>query len=295
MRRAVLFFSACCALLPVCAAQPVSLADDRGRLLVLAQPAQRIVALAPHLTELVFAAGAGARLVGVARFSDHPPQARAIAQVGDAARVDLERIVAAAPDLVLAWLSGNPAPEIERIERLGYAVFVTEPARLADVPRLLRAIGKLADSAAPAERAAREFEREIEALAARHARADPVRVFYEIWHRPLITVNGRHAISDVLRLCGAVNVFAHAPLLTPTVSPEAVLAARPEAAIGGGSADTPLAFAQRWRRFPAAALSGLPAFYVHPDLIQRQTPRLVEGAKAVCAALEQVRASKKGA
>ncbi|HXF65526.1 MAG TPA: cobalamin-binding protein [Burkholderiales bacterium] len=275
---------------PLALAAGIELRDDRGKTVALAAPAQRIVALAPHLAELAFAAGAGGRLVGAARFSDYPPEARGIARVGDAARVDLERIAALAPDLVLAWRSGNQVADVERLERLGYAVFVTEPQRLADIPRLTRAIGTLAGTSPEAERSAGAFERDVAALAARFERAGAVRVFYEIWHRPLITVNGRHLISDVLRICGGVNVFADAPLLTPTVSPEAVLAARPEAVIGGGSADTPQQFAAQWRRFPAAALRGLPVFHVHPDLIQRQTPRIVEGARAVCAALEKVRA-----
>lgn len=268
----------------------LELRDDRGKEVALAAPARRIVALAPHLTELAFAAGAGGRLVGVARFSDYPPEARGIARVGDAARVDLERIAALAPDLLLAWRSGNQAADVERLERLGYTVFATEPARLADIARLVRAIGALAGTSSEAERSASAFEREIAALAERYERASAVRVFYEIWHRPLITVNGRHLISDVLRICGGVNVFADAPLLTPTVTPEALLAARPEAIIGGGSADTPREFAGQWRRFSATALRQLPVFHVHPDLIQRQSTRIVEGAKAVCAALEQVRA-----
>jgi len=271
----------------------IELRDDRGVPVRLAAPAQRIVTLAPHLAELAFAAGAGARVLGVARFSDFPREALAIAQIGDASRVDVERIAALRPDLVLAWKSGNQAGDLERLERLGRAVFVTEPARLSDVPRLLRAIGALAATAPAAERAASAFEQGMGALRAQYAGARRVRVFYEVWHRPLITVSRAHMISDVIGLCGGENVFAHASTLTPTVSLEAVAAVRPEAILGGSRPGRDEAFTREWREAPIRALRALPVFYVDPDLIQRQTPRLLEGARAVCAALEQVRRNRR--
>ena len=259
----------------------------------LARPAQRIVVLAPSLAELVFAAGAGKRLVGAARYSDFPPEARELPQVGDAARVDFERVAALRPDLVLAWKSGNSPADVERLERLGYPAFVSEPARLADIPRLLRAVGALAGTAPDAGKAAAGFEREIAALRARHAKAAGVRVFYQIWHRPLLTVNGEHIISDVILLCGGENVFADVAQLTPNVSLEAVIAAKPEVILGGGSAGGEKEFAAQWRETAVEPLRRLPAYYVNPDHIQRQTPRIVEGAKAVCAALEDVRRNRR--
>jgi iron complex transport system substrate-binding protein len=267
----------------------VAATDDRGKRVALAAPAQRIVALAPSLTELAFAAGAGGRLVGVARYSDFPPAARGIAEVGDAARVDFERIAALKPDLILAWKSGNSAADVGRLESLGYPAFVSEPARLADIPRVLNAIGALAGTGPAAGRAAAEFEREIDALRGRHAGARKVRVFYVIWHRPLLTVSGAHSISDVIALCGGENVFADVSQLTPSVTLEAVIAARPEVILGGASADGEQEFAARWRAASVAPLRDLPVRYVSPDLIQRQTPRIVEGAKAVCSALDEVR------
>lgn len=260
---------------------------------MLAAPAERIVALAPSLAELAFAAGAGGRLVGVARFSDFPPAARDIPQVGDAARVDFERIVALKPDLVLAWKSGNSAADVARLESLGYPAFVSEPARLADVPRLLHAIGALAGTLPAAGKAAAEFEREIQALRGRYAKARTVRVFYQIWHRPLLTVNGAHMISDVIALCGGENVFADVNQLTPSVTLEAVIAAKPEVILGGGSAGGENEFAAQWRTSSVPPLRELPAHYINPDHIQRQTPRIVEGTKAVCAALEKVRMSRR--
>jgi len=236
LRTVFLLIPICYFLFPTVEAQQVSVIDDRGTRVTLAAPAQRIVALSPHLAELAFAAGAGNRLVGAARHSDFPPAVRDLPQTGDAARVDFERVALLKPDLVLAWSSGNPAGDLARVEQLGFAVFVTEPARLADVPRLLRAIGELAGSRPAAEKAAAGFEREIATLRARNAHAARVRVFYQIWHKPLLTVNGAHVISDVIALCGGENVFADLSQLTPTISLESVLAARPEVILGGGSA-----------------------------------------------------------
>ncbi len=276
-------------------AASIELRDDRGKIVALTRPAQRIVAAAPHLTELAFAAGAGAQLVGVARFSDFPQAALGVTQVGDAARIDVERVIALEPDLILAWKSGNQAGDIERLERLGYAVFVSEPARLSDIPRLLRAIGTLAGNAPAAERAAAAFEQDLRSLRAQFGAAPKVRVFYEVWHRPLITVNGAHMISDVITLCGGENVFAAVPLLTPTVSLEAVAAARPEVILGGSQAQGGAEFAREWRAAAVGTLRELPAFHVDPDLIQRQTSRIVEGARAICAHLERVRGSRQDA
>lgn len=274
-------------------AQAVSVIDDRGRTLRLPAPAQRLVALAPGLAELAFAAGAGHRLVGVARHSDFPGAVRAIPEIGDAARVDFERIAALKPDLILAWKSGNSAADVARLESLGYPAFVSEPRRLADIPRALNAIGALAGTLPDAAKATAEFEREIRALRGRYAGAGKVRVFYLIWHRPLLSVNGAHMISDVIALCGGENVFSDLGPLTPNVSLEAVIAAKPEAVLGGGSAGGEQEFALRWRETAVEPLRGLPAFYINPDHIQRQTPRIVEGAKAVCSALEEVRRNRR--
>jgi iron complex transport system substrate-binding protein len=273
-------------------AQPVSVGDDRGRTVALPRPAQRIVTLAPGLTELAYAAGAGGRLVGAARFSDFPAAARKITRVGDATRVDFERIVFLAPDLIVAWRSGNSAADVERLEQLGYPVYVSEPRRLEHIARSLRGLGALAGTAQEAEIAAAGFERAIEGLRRRHETASPVRVFYEMWRKPLMTVNGAHLISDVIALCGGINVFRDARPFTPTVSPEALLAARPEAVLGGSRPGGDEDYAQAWRTQAVTPLREVPAFYVDPDHIQRATPRVAEGAKAVCGALEQVRRAK---
>ena len=231
--------------------------------------------------------------MGVARYSALPPGAPSLPEVGDAVRVDLERIVGLKPDLVLAWRSGNRTGDYERLDQLGYPVFVTESRRPEDIARTLRTLGRLSGTRATAERAAADFERGIGELRERHARARPVRTFYAIWTRPWMTVSGAHMIGHVIALCGGENVFGDLPQLTPTVSLEAIIAARPEAVLGGGSAGGREAFLRDWRASAPAPLDALPAFYVDADVIQRQTPRILEGAKVVCAALEKVRSSRR--
>jgi len=271
----------------------VAVTDDRGAQIVLPSPAQRIVTLAPFLAELAFAAGAGARLVGVADYSDYPADARRIAHIGDASHIDFETLLSLKPDLVIAWRSGNRAADIARAEELGFKVFVAEPVTLASVSSVLRTLGVLAGSSPQATAAADNFDRALAVLRARYAARPVVRVFYEIWHEPLITVNGRHIISDVIGLCGGENVFAQAATLTPVVSLEAVMAVAPRVVLGGGSAATADDFAVEWRdlrRF--AALRDIHAYFVDPDHIQRQTPRILQGAAAICEHLAAVRSAR---
>lgn len=269
-------------------ADPVQVIDARGTTLRLPQPAQRIVTLAPNLTELVFAAGAGERLAGVARFSDYPPAARRLPVVSDAVQVDLERLLVLRADLVLAWQGGTPPDVIARLERAGLPVFVAGASGLDDIARNITAIAQLAGTTAAAEPARAAFDADLRALRAhRHAGA-PVRVFYEIWDRPLMTVNKAHLISEIIMLCGGVNVFAGLGALTPEVSREALLAARPDIVLGGSSADTPAAFAARWAALPPP-FNGWTARHLPADLIQRPTPRIVEGARRLCAHLDALR------
>jgi len=289
---------AVCALLAVFSiaayAGAITVNDDRGNLVVLAAPAQRIVSLAPSLTELVFAAGAGGRLVGAARFSDYPPAAKNIPLIGDASRIDLERVLSLAPDLIVGWKSGNQIADIERLEQLGFKVYVAEPVTLTAIPQTLRVIGALTGTADTAQRAALDFERGIAALRAQYGARRTVPVFYEIWHTPLMTVNGQHIISDAISLCGGKNVFASAPVLVPVVSLESVIMVRPAVVIGGGSATTAAEFAAQWRRHAGfAELADVPALYVDPDLIQRQTPRILDGARVICEDLESIRSNRR--
>lgn len=267
-------------------AAAVQAVDDSGRPIHLSAPARRILSLAPHVTELIFAAGAGSKLVGVTTFSDYPEAAKKIPLVGDYGKIDAERILAIKPDLVIGWQSGNSPADIASLERLGIPVFLTEPRRLEDIPRLLGAIGELAGTQAPAAVAANEFRTKSDILRQEYAGRPPVRVFYEIWHEPLMTINGDHLISAVIDLCGGRNLFSRAGGLTPTISIEDVLAGNPQAVVASHSL-------QGWQAYPRLdAVRHGNLFYLHPDLIQRQTPRILEGARQMCAQIDQARRSK---
>jgi len=267
----------------------ITLHDDRGRDLTLERPAQRIVSLAPHLTELLFAAGAGAMLVGTAALSDYPPPARDIPVIGDSAAIDVERIMALKPDVVLARMSGNPPAEIARLEQLGLRVFATEPRSLAVIADDIALLGRLAGTERTAAAAAAQFRGDVAALRREYQGRRKVSVFYQVWHEPLMTVNGNQVISEVIDLCGGRNIFAGLKTLVPSVSLEAVLAADPEAIVT--TSEQPAAQAlgiwRRWTQMRAVRNGNL--LVIPPDEISRPTPRLLIGARRLCEQLDRVR------
>jgi len=269
------------------AAHALQATDDRGVTISLVRPAWRMVTLAPHLAEIAFAAGAGAKLAGVSSFSRHPAEAQRLPVVASYGRVDVERLIALRPDLVLAWKSGNSPLQIDRLERIGIRVFVTEARALADIPRIVRLVGALADSAEVAEGRARQFENEVADLRKRYAAERRVAVFVEIWHAPLLTVNGGHLISDALRLCGGHNVFAAAKTLTPLVSREQILDARPEAIVTGGFGSEAL---QAWKGLESVpAVRNRRIYAIDPDWLHAQGPHVLQGVRALCGRLELAR------
>jgi iron complex transport system substrate-binding protein len=268
----------------------ITVTDDAGQVLQLDQPARRIVSLAPHITELLFAAGAGASIVGVSGFSDYPPAARLIQRTGSGANLDLEKIVALRPDLVIAWQSGNPAGQVKQLRDLGLTVFVSEPRTLGDIEKTLARLGELAATQPQAQATIDSFNRRLLVLRQHNAGKEPVTVFYQVWDRPLMTVNDAHIISDVIRLCGGVNVFAGLNTLAPQVGIESVLQRDPQVIIAAagdaGDVDVPGDW-QRWS-FLSAVRNG--HLYTIPgDVLVRHTPRILDGAELMCRILNRVR------
>ena len=262
--------------------------DDAGRELQFAAPVGRVISLSPHLTELLFAIGAGDRIAATVRGSDYPAAALNLPQIGDAAGLDFERILAMRPDLVLAWSSGNRSVDVARLRELGLRVLELEPRRLEDIPRHLRLLGRLADRGAQAQAVATDFERRIAALRARYERRSNVSVLFEIWHQPLFTVNRDHIISHVLELCGGRNIFDSLPRLAQEVSIEQVLALNPDVIVVGSEAAD--AGPGNWAVFPwMRAVQEGNVFAVSADAITRQTPRLAEAAQSLCAGLDRAR------
>lgn len=272
------------------AAAAIALRDDAGRNVELKEPARRIVSLAPFLTELAYSAGAGKKLVGVSSFSDFPPEARALPQVGTAMGPEIEALASLRPDLVLAWEDSIRPGDIERIERLGTPVFVTRAKRLEDVPRLLEAVGRLAgtDVAGTAD----GYRRKLAALRAKYSQRPRVSVFVEVWHRPLTTIAGPHWINEALDLCGGDNVFREMAMVAPVVSWEELYRRDPRIIVGAGSDGGEGEFRANWsaRASLSAVRDGRMA-YMDADTLTRPTLRLAEGVASVCAALERARSS----
>ncbi len=283
-------FTLIAALWPVLACAEVSVTDDTGAAVSLKQPARRIVTLAPHLAETLFAAGAGERLVGTVEYSDFPGAAKKVPRVGGYSRVDLEAVVALKPDLIVAWHSGNAPANIEKLRGFGFPVYVSQPDRIEDVAREIERIGRLAGTSSVADAAAARYRTRLDELRRQNERKAPVRTFYQIWKQPLSTIGGRQIISSVIRLCGGENVFGDLQALAPVVSVEAVVAADPEAIIASGMGEARPEWLDDWKRWPAiSAVARGNLFFVPPELIQRHTPRLLDGAEQLCQHLETAR------
>lgn len=270
------------------AAAKITVIDDEGRTVELAQPARRIVSLAPHLTEQLFAIAAGDLIVGTTDFADFPAAARALPRVARAHSVDLERVSAARPDLILVWGSGFPPATIDAVRRLGVPTFISEPARLGDIATSLQRLGVL--TGRPADRVAAEFDAKLAALHERYRGRRAVRVFYQVWSDPLMTLGGRHVISEAISVCGGRNVFADLTPIAPRVSTEAVLAADPEVIITAEPGARPSAALAMWKRFEhLTAVRQSRLVTLDADRMNRHGPRILDETAAMCAAIDRAR------
>jgi iron complex transport system substrate-binding protein len=270
----------------------VAVVDDAGLPLRLQIPARRIVSLAPHTTEMLFAIGAGSSVVGAIDYSDFPPQARSLPSVGSAAYFDVERIVALRPQLVVAWGSGNNPARVQQLRAMGIPVFTSEPRDFEAIASNMERLGVLTGVAQAARGAAEQYRQQVRDLQARYANRPPVRVFYQIWDAPLMTLNDAHLLSHALALCGGVNIFGTLGQLAPTVGIEDVLQLNPEVIILASGRDESRAI-RMWQRFAqmtAARRGNLVS--VTPDWLTRPSPRIVQGTEAICRALDVARSRR---
>ena len=275
----------------VTVAAAVTVQDDDGRTVTLPQPARRIVALAPHATELLFAAGGGTHIVGVVSYSDYPPAATRIARIGDSNRIDLERVLALRPDLIVAWPEGNARSQTDALRALGIPVFNSAPHTLEQIADSVQRLGKLMATDAVAQPAAAALQRELAALTTRHQGQRPVRLFYQVWDRPLYTLSGKHIVSAAIRLCGGDNIFAGLSAIAPVVGIEAVLQQDPEAIVGSGEESAGI---DLWRSYPhLQAVRAGHLFALDGSLLNRPGPRMIAGAAALCEKLDLVRQDQK--
>ena len=287
-----LLATAAIALLAGAARADVRVADDLGHEIRLVSPARRIVALAPHATELVFAAGAGNRIVGVVRGSNHPAAARGLPVIGDVHALDLERIIALKPDLIVSWPYTTPA-QVDKLRERGLAVFVTDPRSIDGIATNIERLGALADTRDDAAKNAADFRARVAAAIPRSS-GPRVRVFYEIWNAPLFTIGADHLITQAIVACGGENVFASIAIPAPQVSVEAVIATRPETIIAGTDGAKRPAWLDDWRRWTAVpAVRDELLQVVDADRLHRPGPRFAEGVAELCAAIANARALRR--
>ncbi len=272
----------------VCA--EIRLLDDNGDELVLAQPAQRIISLAPNITEVLFHIGAGAQIVGADEYSNYPEAAKQIQRVNNHAAANYELILSLKPDLVIAWQSGNGDKIINPLRKLGFPVFVVETREIDQIPDLFHRFGQLSGHEAIAQQRIDEFTQRLNNLRNAQAGKSVVKTFYQIWHEPLITLNGQHMVSDIIRLCGGINVFADAIPLVPYINIESIVAVDPEVIIAGGSEQQQTVHSAQWQKWPSlSAVKNRHIYTIPADLMQRHSDRILQGAQLMCDYLDRAR------
>ena len=276
------------ALVAALAHAEVSVVDDTGAMVSLRATARRIVTLAPHAAELVFAAGAGSAIVGVIKGTDYPKAARSLPVVGDALALDLERIASLDPDLIVTWPWTTPA-QVNWLRDRGIAVFEADARTVDAIPDDIERIGVLAGTRGDASAAATKLRARIAALAP-HLSGMPLRVFYQVSDVPLFTLGGRHLVSMAIALCGGRNVFDELTVPAPQIGVEAVLAADPQVIVAGTADAKRPDWLDRWSAFPSLAAAQRKALYVvDANLLHRPGPRFVDGVDQLCAALVDAR------
>lgn len=264
---------------------------DNGTPDIQTEPGTRIVTLAPHLAELVFAVGAGAQLVGVSAYTDYPEAAARLPVIGDAFVVDQEQLSLLKPELLLAWESGTPAHAIDELRSHGYRVEAIRTRTLADIATALQRIGALTGRDADALAVATGFEDGLDELSARYAGANTISVFYQVSARPLYTINASHYVSEIIDRCGGANIFADLNELAPIVAVEAVIERNPEVMLASSDAGED-AFAV-WQRWPVLAANRHGnQFWIPANEVGRPTPRLLAAGQAICKALQDGRENR---
>ena len=277
-------------LLPSIAFASVSVVDDEKNKIELTKPALRIISLAPHITESLFAAGAGDKIIGAVSYSDYPEAAKKIPRVGGYPSLDLEKIISLKPDLVIAWASGNNKTQVDKLRAFGINVFMSEPRYPEDIAKTIRRFGVLAATNKVAMKASGDFLQHYHSLQKRFSNKKKVKVFYQIWNKPIMTISGGHLISKVIELCGGENVFANLKTLTPRISLEPVLASKSEVIISGGMGKARPEWLDEWKSWPELpAVKNGQLYFIDPALMQRVGPRILQGADKLCELLDKAR------
>ena len=268
----------------------IKVIDDTGYQVIVESVPVRIISLAPHVTETLFHIGAGKKIIGAVKYSNYPEMAKRIKRVGGYKNPDMETIVAMKPDLVVGWQAGNPSSHINKLRSLGIPVYLSEPHKITDIVRNMKVLGKLVGNENKAKKAVDEFRLKYKRLQQNYSGKSKVSLFYEIWNNPLMTINDEHLIGDVIRLCGGENIFGGLDVLTAKVSIESVLERNPVAIVASGMGEERPEWLDEWRKWKylkAAQKGNL--FFIPPSIIQRHSPRILDGAEKLCIHLEKAR------
>ncbi len=267
----------------------IKLTQANGDTLNLAVPVERIITLAPSLSELVFAAGAGERLIAVVEYSNFPQEVKTLPLVGNAFRIDLERIIELEPDLVIAWKSGNPQSALQKLEQLGMLVWQIEIGRPDEIADTLQDISRAAGTEVHGLSAARLFRDRLDGLRREYKDKPSLEYFFQISAQPLYTINGQHLISHGLEICGGQNIFSELATLAPQVSRESVLLANPQVLLATeiDGAATSLDVWLDWPRLDAVHNKAM--LYLPSDEISQSTPRFLDSIELACQLMDEVR------
>ena len=266
----------------------VTVRDDAGQAVTVSKPALRVISMAPHVTELLFAAGGGSRVVGAVNYSDYPEAAKSIPRIGSNREIDIERVIALRPDLIVAWMHNSSERQIDLVRKLGVPVFQSDPQSLDSIPESVLRLGRLMGTDAAANATATQLRKQLAGLRAQYAKRPPVRTFYQVWDKPLYTLSGKSILTDAMRLCGGVNIFDDLNVVAPIVTIESVLQANPEAIIA--TAEKNYGDVELWKQYGSVqAVRNKNLFTLDGNLLNRAGPRMIEGTAAMCEVLEQAR------
>lgn len=288
MKRMICKAAALAVVLVAPLAGAVTVRDDGGNTVTLNKPAMRVISMSPHVTETLFAAGGGSRIVGTVNYSDYPEAAKNIPRIGSNREIDLERVISMKPDLIVAWMHNNSERQIEMVRQLGVPVYLSDPQTLDSIPENVVRLGQLMGTEATANAAAAELRKQLASLRTRYAGRPTVRTFYQVWDKPLYTLSGKHIITDAMRLCGGENIFDKLTVTAPIVSIESVLQADPEAVFA--TAEKNYGGVNLWKPYPTlTATRNDNLFTVDGHLLNRAGPRMIAGTAVLCEKLELAR------
>lgn len=267
--------------------QVIQIIDDAQNTLILNKPAQRIISLAPHISEILFYIEQGEKIVGTDIKSDFPDAAKRISKISDANQINLEAIIALQPDLIIAWKSGNNPKQLAKLKALGYPIYFSEPITLDDIGRNILHFGILTGNKTLASEKAAEFRQQLHQLKNKNPIVNKVKVFYQVWDKPVYTINGEHIISEVIQFCGGENIFHDLKTIAPQISTESVIIRNPDLIISGE--DKRDAF-QEWKKWPSISAVNHDQFLtINSDHIVRPGPRIILGVEQICQKISQIK------